>query len=173
VTPFLPGDSLLFMIGALSAENVLNLALVLPLLILASISGDNTNYQIGKFIGPKIFQKEKSRLLNKNHLMKTHEFYEKHGGTTIIIARFAPILRTFSPFVAGIGRMKFIKFFSYSVVGGIAWVSLFILGGYFFGHIPFVQKNFTVVIFAIIIISFMPSVIAYLKNRKSLKASEA
>jgi membrane-associated protein len=166
VTPFLPGDSLLFMIGALSAENVFQLGYIWPLLILASILGDNTNYHIGKYIGPKIFQRDDVRFLNKKHLQKTHEFYDKYGGITVIIARFAPILRTFSPFVAGIGRMRYITFLSYSILGGTAWVSLFVLGGYFFGNIPFVQNNFTVVIFAIIIISLMPSIIAVIKGRK-------
>ncbi len=165
VTPFLPGDSLLFMIGALSAEHVLQLEYIWPLLILASILGDNTNYHIGRFLGPKVFQKEKSRLLNRKHLDKTHAFYEKYGATTILIARFAPILRTFAPFVAGIGRMRYLTFFLYTVIGGIAWPSIFILGGYFFGNIPFVQQNFTIVIFAIIIISFVPSVVTYLRNR--------
>jgi len=178
VTPFLPGDSLLFAIGALSAIGGLNIWVITILLIIAAILGDTINYHIGKYIGPKVFHKENVRFLNKKHLIKTHEFYERHGGKTIIIARFVPIIRTFAPFVAGMGSMSYARFIVYNVVGGVLWVVLLVFAGYFFGNIPIVKKNFTLVIFAIIFISILPGVIAYLnekisarKNAEKLKAA--
>jgi len=166
VTPFLPGDSLLFAVGALAATGSLDLATVMILLSLAAIAGDTVNYWIGAYIGPKAFHYENSRFFKKEHLIRTHEFYERHGGKTIIIARFMPIIRTFAPFVAGIGKMNYGYFLSYNVVGGILWICLFLLGGYFFGNIPVVKKNFTLVIFVIIFLSILPGIIEYLRHRK-------
>lgn len=165
VTPFLPGDSLLFVIGALAAGGSLDLFLSLALLIVAAIAGDTVNYHIGKFLGHKAFDSSKFRLIKKEHLIKTQKFYEKHGGKAIILARFIPIIRTFAPFVAGIGKMHYLKFLGYNMIGGIVWVTLFILGGYFFGNLPVVENNFTFVIFAIIFISLLPGVFAYMKEK--------
>ncbi len=165
VTPFLPGDSLLFGLGALAASSPLQVDLLFGLLTVAAIAGDMVNYWIGFFTGPKIFHKENVRFLNKAHLMRAHQFYEKHGGKTIIIARFAPIIRTFAPFVAGIGRMNYHYFTIYNVVGGAAWVAIFLFGGYFFGNIPFIKNNFTPVIMAIIILSLLPVVVEFLRAR--------
>jgi membrane-associated protein len=166
VMPFLPGDSLLFAIGALSAQGGLNIFTVFLLLSLAAILGDTVNYWIGKSIGPKIFSSESSRWLNREHLQRTHEFYEKYGGKTIIIARFMPIIRTFAPFVAGIGAMSYGKFILYNIIGGIVWIASFLYAGYLFGNIPVVKRNFTLVVFAIIIVSVLPGVFEFLRNRK-------
>ena len=168
VTPFLPGDSFLFALGALTAiDNAyLSLPVLLVLIMSAALSGDVTNYSIGKFIGPKIFSKDTGRWLNRHHLDQTSRFYEKHGGKTIIIARFAPIIRTFAPFVAGIGKMRFTRFISYSVVGAITWVSSFLVAGHFFGNIPQVKTNFHIVIFAIIIISLVPVFLQFINTGK-------
>jgi membrane-associated protein len=168
ITPFLPGDSLLFIIGTISSGGALNVFTITIILIVSAVTGDNVNYFIGKYIGPKIFKKENVRLLNKNHLIKTQNFYEKHGGKTIIIARFMPIIRTFAPFVAGIGKMKYIKFLSYSIGGAFLWVLLFVFAGYFFGNLPFVKNNFGLVIMVIILISIMPGVVSYIKNKRNL-----
>lgn len=165
VTPFLPGDSLLFAAGTFAAQGAFDIKLLFLLLFIAPLCGDNVNYWIGYFVGPKVFHKEKVRFLNKKHLERTHKFYEKHGGKTIIIARFIPIIRTFTPFVAGIGRMTYLHFLGYSILGALLWVSLFVFGGYFFGNIPLVKQNFTVVIFMIILISISPGIIGYLKHR--------
>lgn len=165
VTPFLPGDSLLFVAGTLAATGALDLAQIVGWLWLAAFSGDNTNYWIGRFTGPRVFRGEGSRLLNRAYLEKTHAFYERHGGKTIIFARFAPILRTFAPFVAGIGRMAYRRFLAYSALGSLAWIGSFSLGGFYFGNLPFVQQNLTLVIAAIIVASLMPGVIEYLRHR--------
>jgi membrane-associated protein len=165
VTPILPGDSLLFAAGALAAIGALKPALLLLVLSAAAILGDTVNYWAGHFVGPKIFHQENVRFLNKKHLERTHQFYEKYGGKTIILARFMPIIRTFAPFVAGIGAMTYIRFIIYNITGGIAWVVVFVLGGYYFGNLPIVKRNFTLVIFAIIIISIMPGVIEYVRHR--------
>ena len=162
ITPFLPGDSLLFAAGALAATGMLNIFFLFILLSLAAILGDSINYFIGNIIGPRVFH-EKNRFLKKEYLTKTQNFYEKYGGKTIIIARFIPIIRTFAPFVAGIGKMKYKKFLAYNVVGGILWVSLFLFAGYFFGTLPFVKNNFSLVIIAIIIISIIPALVEYLR----------
>ena len=167
VTPFLPGDSLLFAIGALAAKGALNIYWVMILLSLAGILGDTVNYWIGQSVGPKVFISSSSRWLNRSHLERTHEFYEKYGGKTIIIARFIPIIRTFAPFVAGIGRMSYAKFLAYNVVGGVLWICLFSLAGYWFGNIPVVKNNFTLVIFAIIMISVLPAVFEVLRAKRS------
>ena len=170
ITPILPGDSLLFAIGALAANGSLDVFWVFILLTIAAILGDTVNYWIGYTIGPKVFHGESSRLLNRKHLERTHEFYEKYGGKTIILARFIPIIRTFAPFVAGIGRMNYGRFILYNVVGGIAWIAIFLYAGYFFGNITFVKNRFTLVIFAIIIISLLPAVLEYwLQRRRSRK----
>ena len=166
VTPILPGDSLLFATGTFTATGSLDLFTTLVLLTVAAILGDTVNYWIGAYIGPKAFQYENSRLFKKEYLIRTHEFYEKHGGKTIIIARFMPIIRTFAPFVAGIGKMTYAKFLLYNVVGGILWIVLFVVGGYFFGNIPFVKKNFTLVILAIIFLSILPGIIEFIRHKR-------
>ncbi|GIV96458.1 MAG: membrane protein [Herpetosiphonaceae bacterium] len=166
ITPFLPGDSLLFAVGAFAARGSFDVMLVFILLSIAAIVGDTVNYWIGYTIGPKIFHKENVRFLNKKHLDRTHEFYEKHGGKTIIIARFIPIIRTFAPFVAGIGRMTYGRFISYNVIGGLLWISIFVFGGYFFGNIQFVKERFSLVIVAIIVISVMPMIIELIRARR-------
>ena len=156
VTPFLPGDSLLFAAGTLPA---LNPALLIVLMAAAAILGDTVNYAAGHFIGPKVFKKQKSLFFNPAHLERAHRFYEKYGGKTIIIARFAPFLRTFAPFVAGIGRMGYARFIAYNVIGGIGWVAILVLAGFWFGNLPVVKNNFGLVILAIIVISILPAVI--------------
>lgn len=166
ITPFLPGDSLLFMAGSLAAGKVLHIGWLFGLLILAAIVGDTINYWIGYYVGPKVFKKEKSRFFKKKHLERTHKFYEKHGGKAIILARFVPIIRTFAPFVAGIGKMSYNRFITYNVFGGIIWVSLFTFGGYYFGNLPFVKNNFHLVVVAIIFISILPIIIEYIDQRK-------
>ncbi len=170
ITPFLPGDSLLFAVGALAATGALDANWSFVLLSIAAIAGDTVNYWAGYLVGPKVFHKEQSRFLNKQHLERTHQFYEKYGGKTIIIARFVPIIRTFAPFVAGIGRMTYARFLLYNVVGGIVWIASFVYAGYFFGNIPVVKRNFTLVVIAIIIISVMPGLIEYLRHRAERKA---
>ncbi len=166
VTPFLPGDSLLFVVGTLAATGNLDVQLVLALLVTASFLGDNTNYWIGRVVGPKVFAKQESRLLNREYLNKAHAFYEKHGGKAIIFARFLPIIRTFAPFVAGIGRMAYQRFLAFSILGGISWIGFFVLGGYFFGNIPAVKQNLTLVMLAIIVISILPGMIKFLQHRR-------
>jgi membrane-associated protein len=174
VTPFLPGDSLLFAAGTFAAPamgGTLNPIYLFLLLVLAAIIGDTVNYSIGAYIGPRAFSGE-IKFLKKEHLDKTQAFYEKHGGKTIILARFIPIIRTFAPFVAGIGTMKYSKFILFNVVGGISWVAIFLALGYFFGNIPFVQKNFELVIFAIIFISFIPPVLEFFKAWRESRAKK-
>lgn len=166
VTPFLPGDSLLFAAGAIAATGALNPHLVVVLLITAAILGDTVNYWIGHYVGPKVFHKEKSLFFNPEHLNRTHRFYEKHGGKTIVIARFVPIIRTFAPFVAGIGRMSYTYFIAYNVSGGILWVVTLVYSGYFFGNIPFVKQNFSLVILVIIIISILPIVFEFIRHQR-------
>ena len=165
VTPFLPGDSLLFATGTFAALGSLDARWLVISLSIAAIAGDTVNYWIGYTVGPKVFNKEKSRFLNKKHLYRTHRFYEKYGGKTIILARFIPIIRTFAPFVAGIGSMTYRHFILYNISGGIAWVVIFVLGGYFFGNIPVVKQNFSLAIFVIIILSILPGIIEFLRHR--------
>ncbi len=166
VTPFLPGDSLLFAVGALCAldGSPLGIGAIIPLLIVAAVLGDAVNYAVGRKIGPRVFRSEKSLLLNKKHLVRTQVFYERYGGKTIIIARFIPIIRTFAPFVAGIGHMRYPRFFNFNVVGAVAWVGLFVPLGYWFGNMPFVKKQFHYVILAIIVLSVLPAVIEILRE---------
>jgi membrane-associated protein len=171
VTPFLPGDSLLFAVGAIAGKQLIQVEIVTPLLLVAAIIGDAVNYSIGKWMGPKVFQYESNRFLNKAHLMKAHEFYERYGGRAIILARFVPIVRTFAPFVAGVGSMTYSKFALYNVSGAFLWVGIFLGGGYFFGGLEVVQKNMKLVILGIIVVSILPIVWefakAWLEKRKS------
>jgi len=169
VLPFLPGDSLLFMIGALSVQGGFNIWIIYPILIGAAVLGDSVNYYIGHKIGRKAFQSKYVPFINQDHLDKTEAFYEKHGGRTIIIARFIPIIRTFAPFVAGIGKMSYKEFMTYNVVGGAAWVTLFTFTGFFLGNIPAVEKNFTFVILGIILLSLLPPVYEYIITKKEAK----
>jgi membrane-associated protein len=165
VTPFLPGDSLLFAVGALAARpDGLSVWILLPTLIVAAILGDSVNYWIGKMFGHQLPQRF-PRLIKPRHLQKTHEFYERYGGKTIIIARFVPIVRTFAPFVAGIGEMTYSRFMMFNVTGGILWIGLLLPAGYFFGNLPYVQKNFSLVVLAIIILSILPAVIEFWRER--------
>jgi membrane-associated protein len=172
VTPFLPGDSMLFAVGAFAARGSLDVVVALVVLAAAAILGDTANYWIGAIVGPKVFHKENVRFLNRKHLDRTHEFYERYGGKTIVIARFVPIVRTFAPFVAGIGKMTYGRFLSYNVFGGVLWVLLFVLGGYYFGNIPIVRRNFSLVIVAIVVLSVMPGVIEALRQRAKARAAE-
>jgi membrane-associated protein len=166
VTPFLPGDSLLFAIGTFTAVGALDLGLTLVLLSAAAVLGDTVNYAVGYRVGPRVFRREGVRFLNREYLDRTHRFYERHGAKTIVIARFVPIIRTFAPFVAGIGRMTYARFALYNVAGGVLWIALLTGGGYFFGNIPVVRRNFTLVIFAIIALSVLPGVIEMLRHRR-------
>jgi membrane-associated protein len=171
VTPFLPGDSLLFAVGALTAQGLMAWEIVVPVLLIAAILGDSVNYSIGKWIGPRVFHFESSRFFKREYLMKAHAFYEKYGGRAIILARFVPIVRTFAPFVAGVGTMNYAKFILYNISGAILWVGLFVGAGYFFGNLPFVRDNIKIVILGIIIVSVLPIVWelckGWLESRKS------
>jgi len=170
VTPFLPGDSLLFAAGTIAAMDghPLSVSVLIIVVILAAFSGDNTNFFIGHLIGKTVYEKN-YKLIKREYLDKTHAFYEKHGGKTLVIARFMPIIRTFAPFVAGVGEMKYLRFISFSIIGNLLWVFSFILAGYFFGNIDFVKKNFTIVILTIIFISMLPPVIAVIKQKLQKK----
>ncbi|MBL7999203.1 MAG: DedA family protein [Candidatus Kapabacteria bacterium] len=169
VTPFLPGDSLLFATGALCATGSLDLTVIIVSLIIAAIIGDALNYWIGKRFGTGIFSSGKIRWLNMKHIERTHEFYERHGGKTIIMARFIPIIRTFAPFVAGIGNMGYSRFATYNVVGAVVWIISFTVLGYFFANQPIIKKNFSLVILGIIVISVMPAVIEFFRQRRAMK----
>ena len=166
VTPILPGDSLLFALGTFAARGSLHIGLIFVILAAAAVLGDSANYAIGKYFGSWILKKEGAWFLKKEHIDRTHKFYEKYGPKTIVLARFVPIIRTFAPFVAGVGKMSYARFLTYNVVGGVLWIAVFILGGYFFGNIQVVKENFTIVIFAIIIISVLPAVIEVLKETR-------
>jgi membrane-associated protein len=170
IMPFLPGDSLLFAAGSFCALGSMNIFYVLILLFIAAFLGDTVNYLIGNFIGPKVFQRD-YMLIKKSHILKTQEFFDKHGPKTIIIARFVPIVRTFAPFIAGIGKMNYGKFISYNLIGGAVWVVSLTMAGYFLGEIPFVKKNFEFVVLGIIIVSIMPPVIEFLRARMSRKTA--
>lgn len=164
VTPFLPGDSLLFAAGAIAATDVLNIAVLYALLVLAAFLGDTVNYWIGHFIGPKVFSGN-SRFLKKEYLLKAQDFYEKHGGKAIILARFVPIVRTFAPFVAGVGKMKYGKFLIYNFTGGVLWVSIFLFSGYFFGNLPFIKDNFHYAVVVIVFVSLIPIFVEWRKAK--------
>jgi membrane-associated protein len=172
VMPFLPGDSLLFAAGALAANpaSELNVVLMMVLLFIAAFLGDTLNYTIGDYLGPRVFRRD-YRFIKRAHLLRTQEFYDRHGGKTIIIARFIPIIRTFAPFVAGVGTMKYSRFISYNVIGGFLWVVAFTLLGFFFGNLPVVKKNFTLVIFAIIFLSILPPIFEYFKHKTSRRTA--
>lgn len=165
--PFLPGDSLLFVAGALCGLGAMQLEWLVPLLIVAAFSGDNTNYWVGRLIGLRLLERASGRFIKREHIDKTHTFYEKHGGKTIIFARFMPIIRTFAPFVAGIGLMRYRLFVLYSALGSVAWIGSLTLAGYFFGNIPVVKNNLTLIILVVILISFLPGFVEYFRHRKS------
>jgi membrane-associated protein len=173
VTPFLPGDSLLFAVGSLAAIGALDFTTSVLLLITAAILGDTVNYWIGDYVGPKVFHYENSRFLNKEYLIRTHQFYEKHGGKTIIIARFLPIIRTFAPFVAGIGSMTYRRFVLFNVAGGILWVMLFVPAGYFFGSVPIVKNNFSLVIIALVLIPGIPALVEVIRMQLKRRRDRA
>ena len=173
VLPFLPGDSLLFAAGAFAGLGALDLGLTLLLLTIAAIGGDTVNYWAGHLLGPRLFRGEKVRFLNPKHLQRTHEFFERYGGKTIVIARFVPIVRTFAPFVAGVGSMTYSRFLLYNVVGGVGWVAICVLAGYWFGNIPVVKENFTLVILGIIVVSILPAVFEVVRHRAQTKGSRA
>lgn len=172
VTPFLPGDSLLFVVGTFAGGGYINIYLIYVILLVAAILGDTVNYWIGHKLGHKVFSKENSRLFNKKHLETTRKFYEKHGGKTIIIARFVPIVRTFAPFVAGMGSMHYSTFLAYNVVGGFLWVTSLMFAGYFFGSLDIIKNNFEIAIFGIIFISLIPAIVEYFKARNESKKSK-
>lgn len=169
VTPFLPGDSLLFVAGTLAAAGAMDVHLVVLLLIAAAILGDTVNYWIGKAVGPRVFHEENARFFRKEYLERTHRFYERHGGKTIIIARFVPIIRTFAPFVAGIGTMDYGRFLFYNVTGTILWVTSLTYAGYYFGNLPWVKANLTLVILGIILLSISPGIFEYLRHRAAAR----
>ncbi|MET0218747.1 MAG: DedA family protein [Burkholderiales bacterium] len=165
VTPFLPGDSLLFVLGTLAAAGALDIGLLIMLLTFAAIAGNQVNYAIGRYLGPKVFKPGGARFLKPEYLERTHRFFEKHGGKTIIITRFVPIVRTYAPFVAGVGAMEPGRFTAYNVVGGVFWIVSLTLAGYFFGNFPIVKNNLTLVIFSIIFLSILPGIIEYLRHK--------
>lgn len=169
VAPFLPGDSLLFVAGTLASAGALDVNMLVSILLLAAFSGDNTNYWIGRFVGPKVFSHEKSRFFNHAHLEKTHEFYARHGGKTVIFSRFLPIIRTFAPFVAGVGSMSYRRFMLYSLLGGASWIAFFIYCGYFFGNMPIIKQNLSLFIVAIILMTILPGAFGLLRQRFRLR----
>jgi len=166
IFPFLPGDSLLFVAGALCGAGALDIYMLLPLLMLAAFMGDNTNYWTGRLIGKRLLKFGNSRFIKQEHLDKTHAFYHKHGGKTIIFARFLPIVRTFAPFVAGIARMHYRLFMMFSVVGSVSWIAFFVIGGYFLGNIPFIKDNLTLMILVIVFISLAPAMMEFIRHRR-------
>ena len=173
VTPFLPGDSLLFAAGALASKGALDPNFLMLILFSAAVVGDAVNYHIGNYIGPKVFEKKDSKIFKKEYLDRTQKFYDRYGGKTIIIARFIPIIRTFAPFLAGVASMSYPRFAVYNLIGALMWVGLFVYGGYFFGSLPFVEKNFKYVILAIIVISILPAVIEALRARTEARRQVA
>jgi membrane-associated protein len=166
VTPFLPGDSLLFVAGTLAAAGGMDIVVVMSVLVGAALCGDNVNYWIGRWAGPRVFHYRDSRWLNPKHLERTHAFYGRHGGKTIVIARFVPIVRTYVPFVAGVGAMPYLRFLAFSVAGALIWVLSLCLAGYFFGNLPLVKNNLTLVIIVIVLLSISPGVVAWLRHRR-------
>ena len=170
VTPFLPGDSLLFVVGALAATGGLSIELVIVLLVSAALLGDNTNYWAGRWLGPRVFRWEDSMFFSRKHLDRTHAFYERHGGKTIVIARFMPFVRTFAPFVAGIGRMPYLRYLAFCIVGALFWVISLTMLGYFFGNIPVVKKNLTVVILGIVALSLVPMAVEVVRAKRAARS---
>jgi len=173
ITPFLPGDSLLFAAGAIASTGALDPFLLMAILITGALCGDMVNYHVGKFLGPRAFDKRFERVLKPKYLERTQRFYARHGGKTIIMARFVPIIRTFVPFMAGVGQMSFIRYASFSIFAAILWVTLFVGGGYLFGEIPIVKRNFSLVVIAIILVSLMPIAIEYLRAKKEARTALA
>ena len=173
VTPFLPGDSLLFVAGAVAAAGGMDVSLVAATLIVAALCGDNVNYWIGRFLGPKVFKHEGNRWLKRENLDRTHAFMEKHGPKAIIIARFVPVVRTFVPFVCGIGRLTYARFLGFSVIGAVIWVGLLVPAGYFFGNLPVVKNNLTAVILLIVFISVLPGIIEYVRHKRAAQPSRS
>jgi membrane-associated protein len=171
IAPFLPGDSLLFVAGALCGMGALQLEWLVPLLVLAAFSGDNTNYWVGRLVGMSLLKRTGGRLIRREHIDKTHAFYEKHGGKTVILARFLPILRTFAPFVAGIGMMDYRKFVMFSALGSVAWITSLTVAGYLFGNIPVVKNNLTLIIVIIIVISLLPAISEFIRHLKSKQSA--
>jgi membrane-associated protein len=170
VTPFLPGDSILFVAGAVVASAGLNVHLLVGLLILAAVLGDSVNYAVGHYIGPRVFHKPDSRWFKQEHLRRTQAFYDKYGGVTIIIGRFVPIIRTFAPFLAGVAGMSYRRFFAFNVIGGIVWVASLVYAGHAFGNIPVVKDNLTFIVIGIVVVSLIPVAMTFLKERKARKA---
>lgn len=173
VTPFLPGDSVIFALGALAATGGLELGVLAAVLMTAAVLGNIVNYAIGRKLGPAVFRSETSRLFKREYLDKAHSFYEKYGGMAVILGRFMPIIRTFVPFVAGIGRMGYARYTLFNIIGSVGWVALFLLGGYFFGGLPFVQENFSLVALGIIVVSFIPPIVTAVKVRIDVKKGAA
>jgi len=173
VTPFLPGDSLLFISATFASKGSFMVEVLFGLLVTAAIAGDTVNYWLGYFVGPKVFNKEDSRFFKREYLERARTFYEKYGAKTIILARFVPIIRTFAPFVAGIGKMSYRRFLTYNIVGGIAWVTIFIFGGYFFGNLQVVKDNLTLLIYVIIIVSLQPAIIELLRHKIRSKSKRS
>jgi membrane-associated protein len=171
VAPFLPGDSLLFVAGALCGMGALQLGWLVPLLVLAAFGGDNTNYWIGRLVGMRLLKLAGGRLIKREHIDKTHAFYEKHGGKTVVLARFLPIIRTFAPFVAGIGVMHYRKFMLFSVLGSVAWITSLSVAGYFFGNIPVVKDNLTVIILGIIVVTILPAISEFIRRFASNRSA--
>ena len=167
VTPFLPGDSLLFVAGTVAATGALNVHVLVILLIVGAVLGDTVNYGIGRWLGPRVFRMPQSWFFNPKHLHRANAFYERHGGKTIIIARFVPIVRTYAPFVAGVGAMDYRRFISFNVVGGVVWVVLLAYGGYLFGNIPWVKQNISLVVIGIIVLSILPGVVEYIRAKRA------
>ncbi|HLC39907.1 MAG TPA: DedA family protein [archaeon] len=172
VAPFFPGDSLLFVAGTFAAQSSLDIMWLFIALSAAAIAGDTANYWLGHYLGPKVFTKQKSRFFKKEYLQRAREFYKKHGGKTIIIARFVPIIRTFAPFVAGIGEMSYRKFLTYNVVGGIAWVAIFLFAGYYFGTLQVVRDNLSVAIILIIVVSLIPVILEVVREKRKIKSKK-
>jgi membrane-associated protein len=170
VTPFLPGDSLLFVAGAVAAGGGMHVHTLFAVLVLASFLGDNTNYWIGRFVGPRVFSRQGSRWLKPEHLQRTHEFYGRHGGKTVLIARFVPIVRTFAPFVAGVGSMTYPRFVPYAAGGAVLWIGSLLYAGYFFGNLPIVRQNLSFVIIGIVLLSITPGIVEFLRNRRTRSA---
>jgi membrane-associated protein len=171
VTPFLPGDSLLFVAGALAALGGMDIGLLIATLLVAAVLGNQVNYHVGRFIGPRVFQWEGSRLFNRSALEKTHAFYQKHGGKTVVISRFLPIFRTFAPFVAGVGAMGYARFTAFNVAGAVLWVVSLTLAGYWFGNVPWIKQNLSVVILGIIVVSLIPVAVGWWQHRKAEKSA--